>query len=126
MVGWHEVEDGNMIQGLVEVMGEADTYTRQAKFSTGASKKTIIDKGDPKHDDEQANDNFAHVVKKQRADNKTKTTNTEELGYIVKAAMAKVKGAEGPSAAAASSGAGAEDPSAADDFEADGEYDGGS
>eukprot|EP00974_Lingulodinium_polyedra_P010622 1023758-Lingulodinium_polyedra.AAC.1 len=126
LVSWHEVEDGNMVQGLVEVMGEADTYTRQAKFSTGASKKTRIDKGDPKHDDEQANDNFAHVVKKQRADSKTKTTTPAELGDIIKAAKAKVKDAEGSSAAAASSAAGAEDPSAdgAPDLEADEEDEG--
>ena len=58
LVSWHEVEDGNMVQGLVEVMGEADTYIRQAKFSTGASKKTIIYKGGPKHDGEQAHDTF--------------------------------------------------------------------
>ena len=127
LVSWHEVEDGNMVQGLIEVMGEADTYIRQAKFSTGASKNTIIDKGDPKHDDEQANDNFAHVVKKQRADNKTKTTTGHELGDIIKAAIAKVKDAEGSSsAAAASSAAGAEDPSAdgAPDLEADEEDEG--
>ena len=45
LVGWHEVEDGNMVQGLVEVIGEADTYTRQAKFSTGASKRAKTDNG---------------------------------------------------------------------------------
>ena len=45
MVGWHEVEDGNMIQGIVEVMGERGAYIRRAKFSTGASKKTVIDSG---------------------------------------------------------------------------------
>ena len=42
LVSWHEVEDGNLAQGLVEVMGEADTYTRQAKFSTGAAAPTTI------------------------------------------------------------------------------------
>ena len=40
LVGWHEVEDGNVMQGIVEVMGEGDTYIRHAKFSTGTSKKT--------------------------------------------------------------------------------------
>ena len=66
LVGWHEVEGGNLVQCLVEVIGEADTYTRQAKFSTCASKMTKIDKGDPQHDDDQATDNFAHAVTKQR------------------------------------------------------------
>ena len=41
LVGWHEIEDGNMIQGIVEVMGEADTYIRQAKFSTRVIPSTM-------------------------------------------------------------------------------------
>ena len=110
LVGWHEVEDGNMIQGIVEVMGERDTYIRRAKFSTGASKKTVIDSGDPKLDGEQANDNFAHATKKQRSDNKA--TTAEELEDNIKAALAKVKNEGGSSPAAASSEAGAEVPSA--------------
>ena len=124
LLGWHEVEDGNMVQGIVEVMGERDTYIRHAKFSTGASKKTVIDAGDPKHDDEQANDNFAHVVKKQRTDNRT--TTQEELGDIIKAALAKVTNEEGSSTAAASCEAGAEGPSVggAPDSEDDGEDEG--
>ena len=47
LVGWHEVEDGNMILGLVEITGKADTYTRRSKFSTGAAKRPKLDKCDP-------------------------------------------------------------------------------
>ena len=126
LVGWHEVEDGNMIQGIVEVMGERDTYIRHTKFSTGASTKIVIDSGDPKLDDEQANDSFAHVSKKHRSDNKT--TTTEELGDIIKAALAKVKNEGWSSTAAASSEAGTEVPSVAGapDSEDDADDEGGS
>jgi hypothetical protein len=88
LVDWHEMEDGTLVQGIVETVGEAGVYKRRRRFGTIAEKETTIDNGQPQIDENQAEDNFQHTIKKRNAGQK-KAASSEELAVLVQAALAK-------------------------------------
>ncbi len=83
--------------GFTEETEEADTHERRHFGTKRQVKATEIDNGDPQIDEDQASDNFQHVVKKGKTTRKTALKATD-VEAVVAAAAAAARRAAGRTA----------------------------